>query len=142
MKNIYFIIIITLFATPLYAQDQWLRSFTDGYNRGLDIRRQEEQIQIMKEQRRILEQQRLMLEQQNQAKNNQLTQQQKRECIKYMDEHVPNWRTIGNDPNFINWLRGPVPYTNYTKRQMLDTYIAQGNATMVAQFFLDYLASK
>lgn len=161
MKIIRTMLIIVLFSTSSYASD-WggaLQGVGQGMSQGIEDAQRMEEIRMMKEQRQQLEQQRLDAEQrrareeqhvreEEHAREEQRVREEERareeqkiksdQFISYMNDKVPNWRTIDNDPAFIKWLDSPVPYTNFTKMQLLKDYAANLNAPMAAQFFIDY----
>jgi hypothetical protein len=57
----------------------------------------------------------------------------------HLDRVVPNWATVNEDPNFLQWLNAPAPYSGVPKMKLLRDAHANGNASLVARFFQDYL---
>jgi len=55
---------------------------------------------------------------------------------------VPDWETLNTDPDFIEWLQRPAPYSDKTLHELMLEYFNQGDAHKVAQFFLDYKKEK
>ena len=55
-----------------------------------------------------------------------------------MTKAVPDWKILDTDPDFIEWLNTPAPYTNATKLQLLQQAASRFDADTAAQFFLDY----
>lgn len=160
MRTLLIVFIVISFSTPLYAADgiwQGLEQATGTLlNTQMELMRLEAERE--KEQQRLqLEQQRFDAEQRN-IREEQRIREEKRireqerireeqrvkndQFISYMNDMVPDWRTIDNDPAFINWLNNPVPYTTSTKLQLLKVYVADFNAPMAAQFFIDYKSDR
>ena len=55
---------------------------------------------------------------------------------------APDWREVDQNPDFLEWLNAPVPYTKATKLDLLRTAARDLDAKTVSQFFLDFKASK
>jgi hypothetical protein len=151
MKIINITFIVILLCNPLYAADfgDFFQGLSGGINQGIqnarqieEIRAMQEQRRLLEEQRQLLEQQRLMLEQQNRRDAEQnakyMTYDQ---FISYMDNNVPDWRTIDETREFEMWLNDKIPYTKVTKRQVIEEASRNFDGETVAKFFIDYKAS-
>lgn len=53
-----------------------------------------------------------------------------------------DWRSTDADPKFLEWLGEEIPYTGKTKLTLLQAAVAALDATTVARFFNDYLATR
>jgi hypothetical protein len=53
-----------------------------------------------------------------------------------------DWRQVDQDPEFLEWLNAPVPYTKATKLDLLRFAARDLDAKTLSQFFLDFKASK
>jgi hypothetical protein len=141
MKTLLIILIIILLPAPLYAADDFFGTFNpygalqDAYR----IKLQQEQLQQEKE---IFEEQLQFEKEKNEAQNREnLEQENLNQLARYLDQTVPDWQQIINDPNFQKWLDDTIPSTTYTRRQLLRFSIAEGNRWKVAQFFNDFKES-
>lgn len=59
-----------------------------------------------------------------------------------LDERLPNWRDVNTNPEFLDWLRLPDPYSGAIRHDMLKAAYAQGNAHRVSAFFNGFLAEE
>ena len=58
-----------------------------------------------------------------------------------IDDLVPDWQTINNDPNWLEWLREIDPLTGRSRQQLLDEARNAFNANRVANFFNAFKSS-
>ena len=54
----------------------------------------------------------------------------------FLDQHVPTWRTVNVDPDFLNWLQQTDPFTGATRQSLLQK---ANDGPRVAAFFQAYL---
>ena len=148
MKTLLIILIITLLPAPLYAVDSFFDTF-NPYGALQDAYRIKLQQEKLKQEREIFEEQ-LQFEREKNEAQKKLQEEQNRKNLEqenlnqlthYLDQAVPDWHQIVNDPNFQKWLDDTIPSTTYTRRQLLSVSIKEGNRWEVAKFFNDYKAS-
>ncbi|NLN38723.1 MAG: hypothetical protein GX155_03920 [Smithella sp.] len=139
MKAIRIILVIILFVPTAYASE-WgaiLQGMSDGLNKGIENARKIEEMEMMRERRRIMEEERRALEAARQAREEERKWLQEREIkianfYSYLDDNVPDWRVIDNDPTFVEWLN------EEGKMQALHAYARDLNAHSVANIFNEY----
>ena len=59
-----------------------------------------------------------------------------------MDAQVPNWRDINFNPEFIQWLKLPDPYSGAIRHDMLKEAYGRNDSARVANFFKGFLAEE
>lgn len=59
-----------------------------------------------------------------------------------LDRTVPNWREQNVDPEFLNWLALPDPYSGAIRHEMLKAAWERHDAPRVAAFFKGFLAEE
>lgn len=59
-----------------------------------------------------------------------------------LDNLVPDWRTLNEDPDFLAWLNDRDPFTGRTKLELLRLAYQEGDADRVAVFFNEYKKQK
>lgn len=77
------------------------------------------------------------------ATNAQMSAAQARDSmIATLDQNLPEWRVLNNDPNFISWLRLPDPFSGAIRHDLLKGAYEQNNSLRVAAFFNGFLAEE
>lgn len=76
----------------------------------------------------------------NVAQQNQLSARDK--MFGYMDEVLPNWRELNDNPALISWLQLPEPYSGVKRQDLLNEAFARHNGPRVAQFFSGFLSEE
>lgn len=59
-----------------------------------------------------------------------------------LDELVPNWQAINDDPAFVDWLKNRDTFSRKTRHELLKSAHAEADAETVAAFFNAYLREK
>jgi hypothetical protein len=59
-----------------------------------------------------------------------------------LDKHIPDWREVNNDPNFVQWLQLPDAYTGAIRHNLLKAAFNQNDSGRVAAFFNGFLAEE
>jgi hypothetical protein len=59
-----------------------------------------------------------------------------------MDRDVPNWRDINYQPEFLDWLKLPDPYSGGIRMNMLKAAYDQNDTARVRAFFKGFLAEE
>jgi hypothetical protein len=59
-----------------------------------------------------------------------------------MDAQVPNWRELNFNPEFIQWLKLPDPYSGVIRHDMLKEAYGRNDSARVANFFKGFLAEE
>lgn len=59
--------------------------------------------------------------------------------LKDLDDRLPDWRKINDDPVFVDWLNRPDRYTGATKFQLIRDAFSKGDSTRTLAFFEDFL---
>jgi hypothetical protein len=73
----------------------------------------------------------------------QMTMAQARDkMFEVLNENIPDWRDINNDPNFLSWLRLPDAFSGAIRHDLLKAAYDQNNAARVAAFFQGFLAEE
>ncbi len=57
-----------------------------------------------------------------------------------LDQQVPNWRTVNNEPEFLDWLRQVDPFSGQVRHDMLGVAYRNGDAARTAAFFNAFIA--
>ena len=77
--------------------------------------------------------------QQLRAENNRLrgmaTRAQHAEIERALDQRVPSWRDVYQDPGFSSWLSEPDDFSGTTRSQLLRNAVANGDAARVVRFY-------
>jgi hypothetical protein len=60
--------------------------------------------------------------------------------LKDLDDRLPDWRKINDDPIFVDWLNRPDRYTGATKFQLIRDAFSKGDSTRTLAFFEDFLS--
>jgi hypothetical protein len=73
----------------------------------------------------------------------QMTSAQARDkMLDILNEKIPTWRDINNDPNFLAWLRLPDAFSGAIRHDLLKAAYDQNNAARVSAFFQGFLAEE
>jgi hypothetical protein len=59
-----------------------------------------------------------------------------------LDQYVPAWRDINNDPRFLQWLALPDPYSGAIKHNLLKAAWERNDTPRAAAFFQGFLAEE
>jgi hypothetical protein len=59
-----------------------------------------------------------------------------------LDQKIPEWRDVNNDPNFVQWLQLPDAYTGAIRHNLLKAAFNQNDSGRVAAFFNGFLAEE
>lgn len=70
------------------------------------------------------------------AQTSQLTLEQQ------LDSHLPDWRQVNHDQNFLNWLALTDPYSGVRKQDLLTAAYNSGDAGRVLAFFNGFLSDE
>lgn len=70
------------------------------------------------------------------AQTSQMTLEQQ------LDSHLPDWRQVNHDPNFLNWLALTDPYSGVRKQDLLTAAYNSGDAGRVLAFFNGFLSDE
>jgi hypothetical protein len=76
----------------------------------------------------------------NVAEQNQMSAREK--TFAYMDEHLPSWRDMNDDPRLIAWLQLPDPYSGAKRQDLLNQAFERNNGPRVAAFFSGFLSEE
>jgi hypothetical protein len=73
------------------------------------------------------------------VENNRLrgmaTRAQHAEIERALDQRVPSWRDVYQDPGFSSWLSEPDDFSGTTRSQLLRNAVANGDAARVVRFY-------
>jgi len=67
---------------------------------------------------------------------------QKRTVYSYLDENIPNWRSINKDPKFVAWTNLPDPFSGAIRIELLRDAFNKGDGPRVLRFFQGFLADE
>lgn len=59
-----------------------------------------------------------------------------------MDAQVPDWRELNFNPDFVQWLKLPDPYSGAIRHEMLKEAYGRNETARVANFFKGFLAEE
>ena len=82
------------------------------------------------------------LEAKIQGVNNVVAQDAHGKLLATLDRDRPDWRELNGNPEFLNWLRLPDPFSGAIRHDMLKAAYAAGNASRVLAFFNGFLAEE
>ena len=82
------------------------------------------------------------LKQENQRLTQRLTKQSQMGVVQTLDQQIPNWRQINNDPQFKRWLSLPDIYSGVVRKQTLDAAYQAASAPRVLAFFKGFIADE
>ena len=68
------------------------------------------------------------------------TRSQRAEIERALDQRVPSWRDVYQDPRFSSWLSQPDEFSGATRSQLLRNAVANGDAFRVVRFYQGFLA--
>ncbi|HLL28972.1 MAG TPA: hypothetical protein VKT73_15150 [Xanthobacteraceae bacterium] len=71
-----------------------------------------------------------------------ITQEARRQLESTLTEHVPDWRQINVDPNFLDWLALPDTYSGDIRLSLLKSAYEANDASRVVAFFKGFLAEE
>jgi hypothetical protein len=80
------------------------------------------------------------LRQENQQLRGMAQQSQRAEIERALDQRVPSWRDVYQDPRFSSWLSQPDDFSGTTRSQLLRNAVANGDATRVVRFYQGFVA--
>jgi hypothetical protein len=82
------------------------------------------------------------LEARLQGVNGYVAQDARSRLEQTMDTQVPSWREINFNPEFIQWLKLPDPYSGAIRHELLKEAYGRNDAARVANFFKGFLAEE
>lgn len=65
-----------------------------------------------------------------------------REFTRVFDEAIPNWREQNEDPEFLAWLKQPIPGYGVPRQVALNGAVSANDAHQAVEIFKDYLREK
>jgi hypothetical protein len=77
---------------------------------------------------------------QNQALRQELQQVKSNDIWSMLDQRLPNWREINQDPGWKDWLTLTDPLSGLPRQQLLNQAFAAGDAGRVLVFFNGFLS--
>jgi len=80
------------------------------------------------------------LEDENAQMRARLMRADKRSIDQALDQAIPNWRVINNDPRFHQWLREGDTYSRVPRQRLLNEAAERGDANRVVAFFHGFLS--
>jgi hypothetical protein len=80
------------------------------------------------------------LEEQNAELRNRLARTAKRMIDQALDQAIPNWQEINNDPRFHQWLRESDPYSRVARQRLLNEAVEREDANRVIRFFQGFIS--
>jgi hypothetical protein len=78
---------------------------------------------------------------QNQALRQELQQVKSNDIWSMLDQRLPNWREINQDPGWKDWLTLTDPLSGLPRQQLLNQAFAAGDAERVLVFFNGFLSA-
>jgi hypothetical protein len=66
----------------------------------------------------------------------------KQEMLDKLDQQIPTWREINNNPEFVSWLRLPDTYSGAIRHELLTAAFNRNQTARVAAFFNGFLAEE
>lgn len=65
-----------------------------------------------------------------------------REFTRVFDEAIPNWRELNEDPEFLEWLKTPIPGYGVPRQIALNGAVAQMDAHQAVEIFKEFIQEK
>jgi hypothetical protein len=66
----------------------------------------------------------------------------KERMLSTLDQQIPTWREINNNPEFVSWLQLPDTYSGSIRHELLTAAFNRNNTARVAAFFNGFLAEE
>lgn len=82
------------------------------------------------------------LESKLQGLNGVVAQDTQSKLLSTLDSRMPDWRELNTNPEFLDWLRLPDPYSGDIRHDMLKSAYARGDASRILNFFNGFLAEE
>lgn len=72
----------------------------------------------------------------------QVVLSKREKMLQTLDERLPNWREVNKDPEFLDWLDLPDPYSGAIRQELLKAAYEQNHTPRVLNFFNGFLAQE
>jgi len=118
--------------------DDELRDYGDDFLKVVGKKAKEELVPIIQSQAQKIEE----LERRLSGVTNVVQQDNTQKLLDALDQKLPQWRDLNNNPEFLAWLRLPDPFSGAIRHEMLKAAYTQGNASRVLAFFNGFLAEE
>ena len=71
-----------------------------------------------------------------------IAQNERQKMFSILDEHLPDWRQVNNDPRFLQWLALPDTYSGAIRHNLLKAAWERNDTPRAAAFFQGFLAEE